>query len=174
MPPSAKMWRAAKVHPIGSLLAWPSRQNLHGSGVARFLLRGGRPEQLQAGEARARRARRRSQSKPSTKAQEGRCCRFLIDTVAQRAVAEPENTDGQQIWPSCFVEKGYQRVTKGLHCPNDQAAPSQRSLPISFRPPGSADPTGTCCCVHPRPFSGALANFAARPAIARLSAFSSG
>ena len=47
---------------------------------------------------------------------------FLIDTVAQRAVAEPENTDDQQTWPSCFVEKGYQRVT--LSKRSSDASPS--------------------------------------------------
>jgi hypothetical protein len=70
-------------------------------------------------------------------------CRFWINTVAPRAVAEPKNTDDRQTWPSSFVEKGYQRVT----LPNDQATLSQRRLTISFRPLGSADPTGTCCCV---------------------------
>ena len=38
MPPSARCG-AAKVQQIGSLLAWPSRQILHGSSVAQFLVR---------------------------------------------------------------------------------------------------------------------------------------
>ena len=73
---------------------------------------------------------------------------FLINTVAQRAVAEPENTDDQQTWPSCFVEKGYQRVTLS----NDQATLSQRRLTISFRPRG-AQTRRELVVVSPRPLS---------------------
>src|SRR5271170_2406881 len=46
---------AAKVQPIGSLLAWPSRQILHGSNVVQFLVRAEVDQgQFQVGEARGR------------------------------------------------------------------------------------------------------------------------
>jgi hypothetical protein len=122
------------------LLAWPSRQILHGSSAVNQGT--SKPARLVLDERGGVRNRSRQRGRRKVDVV------VLIDTVAQRAVAEPENTDEKQTWPSCFVEKGYQRVALSKRRPFPAEPGDFVAAAMERRPDGNL------LLCHPRTLSG--------------------